>query len=87
MRIAEIGETGVDGGDAVDAADAGMAGMSGSGSEEATETSGPAVRLSPRRGWSERITVRPQDMSQLFSRVNQFRNTADEVAAQNRSAP
>jgi hypothetical protein len=82
-----IEETGADGGDVVDAADAGTAGMVGTaGSEGATDTNGPVVRLNPRRGWSETITARLQDMSPSFCPANRFPNTADEPAGQRRTA-
>jgi hypothetical protein len=87
MRIEENGEIGAGGEDVVGAADAEMAGMAGmAGSEEATDTSDPAVRLSPRRGLSETITVRLQDTSRLFCPGNRFLNTADEAAGQSRAA-
>src|SRR5215469_4128127 len=90
MRTGEIAGTGVDGGDAVAAVDAGMDGMDEkaamAGIGERTDTSVPAVRLSPRRGWSETITVRPRDMSRSFCRESRSPNTAAGAAAQSRSA-
>jgi hypothetical protein len=74
MRSGEIEETVEDGGDAVVAADAVMVGI-----EEATDTSGPAGRLSPRQGQNGTIMVRLRDTSQSFYRANRFPNIADEV--------
>jgi len=66
------GETEADGVDGVVGADGVMVGI-----EAATDTSAPAVRLSPKLKYSEKITDRLPDTSRLFCPANRFRSTAD----------